>query len=194
MYNMYSYRKKRPYGLIITIIICSIIVVLTGYFVYKNLTTPIPFKEKASEEQTGNEIVINKPQSNDIKYSKNAEFTLTESFLCGHNKVTSSTMPDNFVGKTISDIKNENPDYIITSYNDFSISALQVCDRHCDNHYIIRLDGAKLTSYNKNAPDIVIKEIKLNLIEYPKEDIEILKTGIEVGSKEEMLEFFEDFA
>ena len=140
------------------------------------------------------EIVINKPQTNDVKYNENAEFMLTETYLCGHNKVTNTSLPEEFTGKTITQIKNENPDYIITSYNDFSISALKVCDRHCDNHYIIKLNGNKLTSFNKNSPDIIIKEIKMNLYEYPSEDIEILKNGIEVGSKEEMLEFFEDFA
>lgn len=194
MYNMYSYRKKRPIGLIITIIVCSIIILITGFFIYKNLTKPLPFKEKDTSMTRESEIVINKPQTNDIKYNKNAEFMLTETYLCGHNKVTNTSLPEEFIGKTIGEIKSENPDYIITSYNDFSISALKVCDKHCDNHYIIKLNGNKLTSFNKNSPDITIKEIKMNLYEYPSEDIEILKNGIEVGSKEEMLEFFEDFA
>lgn len=194
MYNMYSYRKKRPTGLIITIIICLIIVLATGFFIYINLTTPLPFKEKEVANKSENEIVINKPQTNDVKYDKNAEFMLTETFLCGHNKETNTSLPENFIGKTITEIKKENPDYIITSYNDFSVSALKVYDKHCDNHYIIKLNGTKLISFNKNSPDVTIKEIKMNLAEYPSEDIEILKNGIEVGSKEEMLEFFEDFA
>lgn len=194
MYNMYSYRKKRPVGLIITIIICSIIILITGFFIYINLTAPLPSKEKEVLSETESEIVINKPQTNDIKYTKNTEFTLTETFLCGHNIVKSETIPQNFIGKTIEEIKNENPEYIVTSYNDFSISAMKVYDKHCDNHYIIKLQGNKLISYSKNSPDITIKEIKINLMEYPHEDIEILKNGIEVGSKEEMLEFFEDFA
>lgn len=194
MYNMYSYRKKRPAGLIITIIVCSIIILITGFFIYINLAAPLPFKEKEAMKETENEIVINKPLANDVKYSENTEFMLTETFLCGHNKVTNISLPQNFIGKTITEIKNENPEYTVTSYNDFSISAMKVFDKHCGNHYIIKLKGNKLMSYNKNSPDIIVKEIKMNLMEYPDEDIEILKNGIEVGSKEEMLEFFEDFA
>ena len=105
-----------------------------------------------------------------------------------------ATLPTEELKAELEEIKNENPEYIVTSYNDFSISAMKVYDKHCDNHYIIKLQGNKLISYSKNSPDITIKEIKINLMEYPDEDIEILKNGIEVGSKEEMLEFFEDFA
>lgn len=193
MYNFYSYKKKKPIGLIITVIICTALIITTGYFIYKNITTPLPFERNEEVEITG-DAVANITKENETVYNRHAVLNLTEKYKCGHNIVTSAKIPDSFTGKSIEDIKKENPELNITSYNDFSINAEQLIENECNNHYVIKLKNGKITSYNKSIPDITVKEITINLQEYLKEDIEILKNGIEVGSKEEMLEFFEDFA
>lgn len=194
MYNFYSYKKKRPTGLIITIIICSIIILTTGYFVYRTVSVPLPFKEKAVQDLNKEDIVTNNAQKTDTKYTKNTRYILTKNFICGHSVTEDLYIPPNFVGKTIDEIKKENQNIEITLYDDFSISATELYDTQCENHYIIKLKGNKLISYNKNEPDIIIKETTLNLMEFQKSDADILKNGIEVGSKEELLEFYEDFA
>lgn len=193
MYNAYSHRKRKPTGLIITIIVCLTIVGFTIFFAYRYLSVPIP-RQTAEEEVPQGDIVINREAKKDIKYNENASFNLTTSYRCGHTEVTEEKIPSSFIGKTIEEIKAKNKEYDIYTYNDFSISANKTLDRECGNHYIIKLEGNKLKSYNKQTPDITEKEITINLREFFEEDIEILKNGIEVGSKTELLEFYEDFA
>ncbi len=194
MYNVYSYRKKRPYGLIITLVIVSIITVVSGYFAYKMLTKPIEFKKaKAPAGEVSNTTLPDVPKTANI-YSGDGEFNLSVFYSCGHNTNFISNMPDNFLGKTIEQIKEENPDYDIYDYTNNIIYANHFISELCDHHYIIALNGSRLISYNKKTPDVIEKEITVNLRELFSEDIEILKRGIEVSSKNELLEYFEGFA
>ena len=194
MYNLYSYRKKRPIGLIITIIISSTIVAVTSYIIYKNLKEPIKFENNSIIYEESEKEINSLIDQKDIKYNKDCDFHLNLLYSCGHNKNTVSKIPINFYDKTINEIKNENPSYDIYDYTDFSIYATREVDEFCDNHFIIRLNGNKLSAYNKKTPDVTEKETVLNLREYSKEDLEILKNGIELSSKTELLEFFENFA
>lgn len=194
MYSFYSYKRKKPIGLIITICICTALIIVTGVLIYKSIFTPLPFERNTEETKIAGEAVSNVASESQTIYAKHTVLNLTEKFLCGHNTLSSTEIPDSFVGKTIDDIKKENPELSVTSYNEWSINAEKINNKECNNHYIIKLKNGKVISYNKNIPDITIKETSINLQEYLKEDIEILKNGIEVGSKEEMLEFFEDFA
>lgn len=194
MYSFYSYKKKRPTGLIITIIICTVIILITGYFVYRTISIPLPFKKEEIQDFKEENIVTNNTQEKNIRYTKNTEYILTKNFICGHSVTEQTPVPENFIGKTIEEIKEENKNIEVTLYNDFSISATELCGNQCDNHYIIKLNGNKLISFNKNTPDLIVKETTLNLREFPESDVTILKNGIEVGSKDELLEFYEDFA
>ena len=45
MYNVCSHRKKRPYGLITTLIISGAVILTSGYFALKMLSQPIEFKK-----------------------------------------------------------------------------------------------------------------------------------------------------
>ncbi len=191
MYECYSFKKRKTAGIIVTVIVCAVIVSVTAVLVYKALFTPLPQKEEVTPQ---GEPVAAFPLSDEVKYGKNTQYFLTEVYLCGHKKQTETHIPDEFIGKTIEEIKKENPSLQINAYNDFSLSALKVINEVCDNHYIITLSENHLISYKKSEPDKIIKKSSINLNEFLEEDTEILKSGIEVGSKDEMLEFFEDFA
>lgn len=194
MYNLYSYRRKRPTGMIVTIVLAVGIFVTSGYFVYKKLKEPIEFKKETITEESYEKEISATATKNDTKYDKNCDFYLNTLYLCGHNETSQSKIPDNFHNKTIDEIKNDNPRYDIYNYNDFSIYANEFIGEICNNHFIIKLNGNNLISYNKKTPDVIEKEKKLNLKEFLKDDIEILRNGIEFSSKTELLEFFENFA
>ncbi len=191
MYECYSFKKGKKTGVIITALVCIFIVSVTAVLVYKALFTPLPAKEEVVPQ---GEPVAATPLSDEIKYGKHTQYFLTEVYLCGHKKQVETTIPDEFIGKTIEEIKAQYPHIQINAYNDFSISSLKVTNEICDNHYIITLSGDNLISYKKSEPEKIIKKSAINLNEFLKEDTEILKGGIEVGSRDEMLEFFEDFA
>ncbi len=194
MYNYYSYRKKKPLGLIITVCVCVFLILLTAFFIFFNLTEPLNLRDKKIDEDGSQNVSKNNIEKNMVLYDKNAELHLTEYFVCGHRTISNTIIPDNFISKTIDQIKEENPNIEVTGYNENSISAIRYSSMECDNHFIIILRGNSLVAYNKKDPSNVIKSIKINLIEYSSDDIAILKGGIEVNSQEEMLEFFEDFA
>ena len=191
MYECYSFKKKNTLGIILTVIICTVIASVTAVLAYKMLFTPLPEKEEVVPQ---GEQVSASPQNEDLKYQKEAEYYLIEAFGCGHNKEFSGNIPESFIGKTIEEIKNENPDIEITAFNDFSISAHKTSSGSCDNHYIIMLSGNRLTAYKKDEPEKILKKLTISTNDFSKEDIEILKNGIEVGSFDEVLEFLEGFA
>lgn len=190
MYNLYSVKRKKNAWVIVTVLICIGIVSVTAILVYNALFTPLPEKEVTP----GGEPVAALPLSEDIKYDKNTVYLLTETYLCGHQEHTEGTIPESFRGKTINEIKKENPSLQFNAYNDFSISAEKLINKVCDNHYMITLSKESLISYKKSEPGKIVKISPVNTREFSEEDMEILKSGIEVGSFDEMLEFFEDFA
>ena len=191
MYECYSFKKKKTFGIIATVLICTLIISVTAVLAYKLLFTPLPEKEEVIPQ---GEQVSASPQNENIKYQKEAEYYLVEAFGCGHNKEFSGNIPESFIGKTIEEIKNENPELKITAFNDFSISAYKASSGSCDNHYIIMLSGNSLTAYKKDEPEKILKKLAISTNEFSKEDIEILKSGIEVGSYDEVLEFLEGFS
>lgn len=192
MYNLYSYRKKRPTGLIITIFLITLIAGSSCYLIARKLKAPvIPDIE---EPEVYEEPASISYKDNEILYTENSDFDLTSYYICGHKENTLTKIPEGFLGKTITEIKNEYTEYDIYSFTDTKIFANEVLTSHCNNHFIIILKGNKLISYNKNTPLIIEREVFLNLNDFYKDDIEILKNGIEVSSKTELLEYFEGFA
>ena len=192
MYSLYSYRKKRPYGLIITIILISAIAGTSCYLVIKKLKEPV-IPEKI-ETKVYEEPAAITYKDKETVYTENSDFDLTTYYLCGHKENSVSKIPKAFFGKTIDEIKDTHTEYDIYSYTDTKIFANEVLTANCNNHYIIILKGRKLISYNKNTPTIIEREAYLNLNDFLEDDIEILKNGIEVASKTELLEYFEGFA
>jgi len=194
MYNLYSYRRKRPTRMIIILILITTIVGGSGYIIYRKLKEPIIFKNTAENEIHQESTVNTAPEKKELKYNEHTDFNLTVIYSCGHQADFESKIPLNFIGKTINEIKTENSNYDIYDYSDYKIYAKENLDECCDNHYILILNGNKLTSYNKKTPDITEKEITINPKEFYNEDIKILQNGIEVSSKTELLEYFENFA
>lgn len=194
MYSVYSYRRKRPTGMIITLILITAIVGGSGYLIYRKLKEPISFNNM-NDNETHQENKVNAVYEKSVtKYSEHTDFNLTIVYSCGHQADFVSKIPSNFQGKTITEIKSENTNYDIYDYTDYMIYAKEKVDECCDNHYVLILNGNKLTSYNKKTPDVTEKEITVNLKEFFAEDIKILQNGIEVSSKTELLEYFENFA
>ena len=158
------------------------------------LSQPIEFKKDViPSDEVSNTSVSDIPKKEHI-YSENEEFNLSVFYSCGHNTNFIQSIPKNFLGKTITRIKEENPDYDIYDYTDNIIYANHFVSEPCDHHYMIILNGTRLISYNKKTPHIIEKETHVNLRELFSEDIEILKRGIEVSSKNELLEYFEGFS
>lgn len=192
MYNLYSYKKKRPIGLIITIFIIALIVGLSCYLAVRKLKEPVIPETKAKEVYE--EPASTSYRDKEIIYTEHSDFDLTSYYLCGHKENTISKIPDGFKGKTIDEIKNEYGEYDIYNFTDTKIFANEIISSHCNNHFVIILKGNKLISYNKNTPTILEREVVLNLNDFLKDDLEILKNGIEVSSETELIEYFENFA
>ena len=197
MINIYSHRKRFPVLLVIFIIIVTLIICTSAFIIYKKLSEPI-----INESNSLNELDIEESEKvsgfpeeteKEIIFTGNTDFHLITTYSCNHKITTISKIPDSFINKKIDDIKNLYPEYEIINYNEYEISANKYVPQICENHYMIVLSGNEIISYNKNSPDKIEKKIKINLNEFLKEDIEILKGGIEVGSKSEMLEFLEGF-
>lgn len=194
MYSFYSYKKKKPYGVIFTIILCVIITGVSGFFIYKNLSEPLRENINVkSIPQDSDPVSTNIPPS-PVRYSENTVFNLTKSYVCGHEFKSVEKIPKSFIGKTIDEIISMQYEYEIISYDNSSITAIMYTKTECDSHFIIKLNGNTLIAYNKLKPQEIIKKADINLYEYYEEDIKILSNGIEVTSTNELLEFFEDFA
>lgn len=197
MINVYSHKKRFPVLPLILIIIITLIICTSSFIIYKKLSEPIN-----NEKNSPNKLDINESEKvasfpieseKEIIFTNNTDFHLTTTYSCNHKITTISKIPNDFINKKIDEIKIIYPEYEIINYNEFEISANHYVPQICGNHYMIVLSGNEIISYNKNSPEKIEKKIKINMNEFLKEDIEILKGGIEVGSKSEMLEFLEGF-
>ncbi len=129
-----------------------------------------------------------------IVFTGQSVLHLTYLHTCGHTSTETLPVPDEFTGKTLSEVREAFPEYTITSFSPGTSFAEKKANTVCDAHYILRLEGQKLVVARRNNPGIAEREMMVDINLLPLETIEILNKGIFIDSETELLEFLENFA
>ena len=195
MYQIYSYRKKN-YKRLFLVLFAVCLTVVGGYYSFRSiLDNRLPQEEESAILLNAQDRPLEtKVAKEDFRYEEGAAFHVTYHYSCGHKKTEERRIPLSFIGKTFLELQEENPGYEFLDSTPQQLVANVIIAAQCDDHYIIQLSGETLTVYYKKSPGMVEREVPIHMETLYAEDIEILKNGIEVGSKTELLEFLEDFA
>lgn len=177
----YLYYKKKNKAKYIIIITAVILVLLILFFIFSGNKSR-PTSSEAEKTTTPDIPVISK-----------GIFKITHNYSCGHSELEETDIPRSYIGKTTEELRKKNENYNFLNYSDNILTAEINEAVKCANHYRIQLVEDSLMVYCEKFPDSPERKIKLNLIGLYEDEIEILKSGIEFGSKNAMLEFLEDF-
>lgn len=131
----------------------------------------------------------NKP----VTLQKSATLKLATLYACGHQRWRQFPLPDELKGSTENDVKRMHPSWNILRFEEQVIEAEEKIDTDCDNHYLLKLIKDKIIVTQKNSPDIIVSEERINLSMLTSEDQAILSSGIFVNSEYELLEILESF-
>lgn len=114
-------------------------------------------------------------------------------YLCSHSEYTEEKIPSSYIGKTVEYIKEKHDEIKSINYDNNTLNVEIDKAVKCDKHYRIQLVDDIIAVYCEKFPDKAEKKLKINLTGLYETEIELLKSGIEFGSKEALLEFLEDF-
>lgn len=192
MHNLFYKRKRKLPKLLFLIILPSAIIIgikaldHTGGKASPSPTTAYQKEaDKAYDHEAfspGSEVINEGIMKTECVYS------------CGHSECREEKIPEKYIGLTTSQVLESNPE-IINCYYDGEILNIQIQnEKKCSRHYMVRLEDDRFVIYNENDPESTREEIKVDLRGLYEDEIESLKKGIEFSSREEILEFLEDFA
>ncbi|MBO5454040.1 MAG: hypothetical protein J6A69_08785 [Clostridia bacterium] len=109
---------------------------------------------------------------------------------CGH---TETYTPDNTeTFEDISEITLLYPSWQIKTADEGRIYLIKTSEGYCKNHYKAHLRGNKITVTRLND-NTVYKEFYISLKYLTEDDINELKNGKAINSRQELTEFTEDF-
>ncbi len=177
-YNEYK-RKKRVKK---TVIGLSILIILS-VFLY------LGYNSMKSETVS---VIPSKQQVNADIITKGT-YKITHHYTCGHSEVTEEKIPFEFIGRSVEDVISTNAEFNSLTYDDNCLNADINETVKCDQHYRIKLNDNDLYVFCEKYPQKPLKKIKINLKGMYEDEVELLKSGIEFGSQNAMLEFLEDF-
>ncbi|CUH94099.1 putative membrane protein [Propionispora sp. 2/2-37] len=115
---------------------------------------------------------------------------------CNEEEVLSTKVPDTLVGLHFSEVQKIYPGWVIDKFDTAEISmTLKVdsfCREHANNMFIGIKDGYVAVYYGKPGPKAIAKEVtKIPVNHLMEQDLEELRRGVVVHSKEELLRTIE---
>ena len=178
MHYLY-YKKKSKIKFIVLSILVLLIILAVIIFTRnsKDINEVITISEK--------EVIDNRIKSGTLITKIN--------YLCNHSESIQSEIPVSYIGKTLDEIKEKDKKIHSVFYDNNILSIEMDASVKCDQHYKVQLIDNLLNVICEKFPDKPQKKIKINLRGLYEDEVELLKNGIEFGSKESMLEFLEDF-
>jgi len=178
---------------------CLIVLIVcfnVGYFISLNKSTKGSLKSKdakKSEESLTQSVNFDLQKQ---KLSPNAEVCYKQVYLvCGHNITSENTIDPKWVNMTREDLEKAVLGWKVIEFRrDYVLLEKNFSDL-CLNHYIIKENGNEIVVSQKklNGDTDILKRIELPLGHLSTEDINRLKAGIEIDSREELNQLLEDF-
>lgn len=176
-----EYKRKK---IIKKTIICSIALILVCVFLYLGYNS-------MKSETVAVVPTEYKPEEPDL--ISNGTYKVIHHYVCGHTEVTEEKIPFEFIGRSVEEVINSNKELASLTYDNKYLTADINETVKCEQHYKIKLNDNKLYVFCEKYPQKPLKKIEINLKGMYEEEVELLKSGIEFGSQNAMLEFLEDF-
>ena len=115
---------------------------------------------------------------------------------CGEDEVFHTKPADNLIGLNYNQIVKMYPDWSIEKFDtgavEMSLNVDSYCREHANNTFIGIQDGYVASFYGKPGPKAILKEkTKLETSSLTAQDLEELKRGIVVQSREELMRTLE---
>lgn len=136
-------------------------------------------------------------QDTKIKITANTDFTQKITYLkCGDDETFLSKPADNLVGLTAAQVQKVYTGWTMDKFDTqevvLSLKIDSYCREHANNTFIGVKDGYVTVYSGRPGPRAIVKEItKIPVQQLTSEDVEELKRGMVVKSREELLRTLE---
>ena len=142
-----------------------------------------------------NSIII-KTSSGEEKTTPNT-LIIFESYYskCGHSKIRSEKIANEYVNKTKEEMKKIYGDWEIKSFSSDRIELYKNENSLCGNHYIVKEENGYVTVYNinKDGQEVLSDKTDISTKYLPKDDNDLLKNGIKANSTSQLEQILADF-
>ncbi len=170
--------------------------------------------DKTNENNKNNKYNTNNKNNNDenndndensiiIKTSSGEEKTTPNTLIifesyyskCGHNKIRSEKIANEYVNKTKEEMQKIYSDWEIRSFSSDRIELFKNENSLCGNHYIVREENGYVTVYNinKDGQEVLSDKTDISTKYLPKDDNDLLKNGIKANSTSQLEQILADF-
>ena len=140
--------------------------------------------------------VILKTSSGEEKTTPNT-LIIFESYYskCGHSKIRSEKIANEYVNKTKEEMKKIYGDWEIKSFSSDRIELYKNENSLCGNHYIVKEENGYVTVYNinKDGQEVLSDKTDISTKYLPKDDNDLLKKGIKANSTSQLEQILADF-
>lgn len=140
--------------------------------------------------------VIVKTSSGEEKTTPNT-IIIFESYYskCGHSKIRSEKISNEYVNKTEEEIQKIYSDWEIKSFSSDRIELYKNENSLCGNHYIVKEENGYVTVYNinKDGQEVLSDKTDISTQYLPKDDNDLLKNGIKANSASQLEQILADF-
>lgn len=136
-------------------------------------------------------------QDTKIKVTPTTDFTQKITYLkCGDEETFHSKPADNLVGLTAAQVQKVYTGWTMDKFDTqevvISLKVDSYCREHANNMFIGVKDGYVAVYYGRPGPRAIVREVtKIPVQQLSAEDIEELKRGMVVKSREELLRTLE---
>ena len=160
---------------------------------------------KSEEEIVRDARVLNSMKSNNEavstsanieKVSPNARIVFETYYdKCGHTIISKQKVSKDDINKTEQEIKDKYSEYKVKEFSPEEIKLYKETDEICANHYVVKEQNGVIAVFSRNndGTETLKNKTVLSTKYLPKEDIDLLKNGIEANSNEELEQILSDY-
>lgn len=160
---------------------------------------------KSEEEIVRDARVLNSMKSNNEavstsanieKVSPNAQIVFETYYdKCGHTIISKQKVSKDDINKTEQEIKDKYRGYEVREFSPEEIKLYKKADKICENHYVVKEQNGIIAVFSRNndGTETLKNKTDLSTKYLPKEDIDLLKNGIEANSNEELEQILSDY-
>ena len=160
---------------------------------------------KSEEEIVRDARVLNSMKSNNEavstsanieKVSPNARIVFETYYdKCGHTIISKQKVSKDDINKTEQEIKDKYSEYKVKEFSPEEIKLYKETDEICANHYVVKEQNGVIAVFSRNndGTETLKNKTDLSTKYLPKEDIDLLKNGIEANSNEEPEQILSDY-